>query len=470
MGRSKRYISGLGGRFLLLIIGARWSAFCWRIATDPVWDKVLLGFYFCLRNVGPLRRWVMARWFDAVRRSTSGDEQSLPVSLSIHGGLSVCMSTNILERQACWQRLWVQGNPGMGKTALVEYLRSMFFANQNLLTLQSAFARFRCIPIIIPLREYRGVPVEPNHPEHWVGIAARMAVSAFGLTFEDQGLFWAMIKSGAFLLILDGANEVDRENEIELFARSAPAARILVTSQSRGSDYFTNWLLPNTITEEIEPLLCLFLGEAIGRSIFVRIKATPLLGAMRSGYDVRLIADLVESQGADVTLPPDRLGLYKLILAAIRMADGSQFPEERLCKAAWNIWCAGERESKMGRVLDEQLLIPLIREGQKVLRIIEGQQFEFRHDQMRAYLAARWAAYYEVHPIGLFEKETAIWRRSCKAVWDFFAEMFAFERQKDTIAAWKWSTEHPDRVLLQHALQNALREAGLDPELVACND
>jgi hypothetical protein len=65
-------ILGIGhtALFVLLILGARWSAFCWRVLTDPVWGKTGLWFYFALRHAGPLQRWVMARWFDTVRQKT----------------------------------------------------------------------------------------------------------------------------------------------------------------------------------------------------------------------------------------------------------------------------------------------------------------------------------------------------------------------------------------------------------------
>jgi predicted flap endonuclease-1-like 5' DNA nuclease len=130
------------------------------------------------------------------------------------------------------------------------------------------------------------------------------------------------------------------------------------------------------------------------------------------------------------------------------------------------MWRDGERKLEAGKQLDKELLAQLIHEDQKVLRIVDGQQFEFRHDQMRAYLAARWAAWHETNPIGLFESESAIWRLSRTEqdeVWNFFADMYVDERPEDAIALWKWSTDHPDRAILQHALQTALRQAGLDP-------
>ena len=452
--------------FFLLIVGVRWSDFCWRVLTDPVWGKTGLWFYFLLRHFGPLQRWIMARWFEAVRQKTTG-QPYLPMSLSANGE-PVGLSTGLLDRDANWQHLWVQGNAGMGKTTLVLHLQSAYFADPRFPSLRQAFAHFHCVPIIVPLREYRHVAFNAGQPGDWVPSVARMAVSAFGMPFEDHGLFRAMIRSGSFLLVLDGANEVEHDKEIELFARAAPSVRLLVTSQLPGSTYFTNWHLPRSIDDEIEPLLCLFLGQDKGKRLFDHIKPTSLLSAIRSGYDVRLIADLVEDKGEDVALPADRLGLYELILDAIRMPDGAAFPEESLCKAAWAMWRDGERKLEAGKHLDEDLLEPLTHENQKVLRILDGQQYEFRHDQMRAYLAARWAARHEAQPIGLFESECAIWRLSRKQqeeVWDFFADMLVAERPKDAIKLWKWSTDHPDRVILQHALQRLLKQAGHDPKM-----
>jgi len=132
------------------------------------------------------------------------------------------------------------------------------------------------------------------------------------------------------------------------------------------------------------------------------------------------------------------------------------------------MWRDGERKLEAGKRLDKDLLGPLIREDQKVLRILDGQQFEFRHDQMRAYLAARWAAWHEAQPIGLFEKDNGIWRLSRKEqdeVWNFFADMYVAERPENAVDLWKWSTAHPDRVILQHALQRALGSTGRDPEM-----
>jgi len=59
--------------------------------------------------------------------------------------------------------------------------------------------------------------------------------------------------------------EVEHDEEIELFARSAPTVRLLITSQLRGSEYFTGTMIPifsNPIsTEEDENLRAIALVD-----------------------------------------------------------------------------------------------------------------------------------------------------------------------------------------------------------------
>jgi hypothetical protein len=101
--------------------------------------------------------------------------------------------------------------------------------------------------------------------------------------------------------VKDACTTPSRRRRFGLFEQRTWPVR--AEEQLPGSTYFTNWHLPYTMYDEIEPLLCLFLGQTTGESIFGRIKVTPLLNHIRSGYDVRLIADLVVDQGKDVALP-----------------------------------------------------------------------------------------------------------------------------------------------------------------------
>ena len=114
-----------------------------------------------------------------------------------------------------------------------------------------------------------------------------------------------------------------------------------------------------------------------------------MLADLRSGYDVRLIADLAGDRPMGGALPENRLCFYHAILAAVTLPDRSPYPEDELCRVAWEMWRKGERQLRRDR-LPEDRLQPLLQERTKVLRVIGEGVYEFRHDQMRAYLAARW--------------------------------------------------------------------------------
>jgi hypothetical protein len=232
---------------------------------------------------------------------------------------------------------------------------------------------------------------------------------------------------------------------------------VLVTSQVLPADAgrtFETLRLPATVGDAILPLLRLFLGDARGDEVYGRVAGSPLLGAIRSGYDVRLLADLAREDAGLDRLPDDRTGLYEAILAAARLPDGLPYPVDRLCKAAWRMWRDGERKLKAdGTYLPADLLEPLRSEGNRVVRTLGGETFEFRHDQMRGYLAARWAVVHEVAPVRLFEEDAAIWRlgrSEQEVVWGFAADLIEPECG---IELWRWATRDPERVVLQHALQ-----------------
>ena len=371
--------------FVGLIIGARWSDRCWLLVTDPVWGRLGLWFHIVLRHFGPLQRWAMTRWFDRVRRSLTPIPY-LPMPLAAEPGEMVA-SSDLLERLAGSRRLWLQGNAGMGKTSLMRELAYRFFADPELPSLFTAYRRFGFVPIFVALREFLAIRPDGAHPERWVPELARAAVAAGGVAFGDAALFRALLTSGGFAVILDGANEVEHGNEIEFFAKGTPGVRVLVTSQALPADAgqtFKTLRLPAAVGDAMLPLLRLFLGAARGDQVYRRVKSSPLLGALRSGYDVRLLADLAREDAGLDRLPNNRLGLYEAILDAVRLPDGSPYPVDRLSQAAWRMWCDGERKLKEA-YLSADLLDPLRGESNRVVRTLDGATFEFRHDQMRAY-------------------------------------------------------------------------------------
>jgi hypothetical protein len=195
-----------------------------------------------------------------------------------------------------------------------------------------------------------------------------------------------------FVLLLDGANEVPWNKGILKAPAGPNELGLLVTSQANlpsDAKSFEEWELPKTIQQAVKPLLQLYLGEAAGTDAYCRIGPT-LLEGLESGYDVRLIESLHEDGMA--AFPDDRIGLYRTVIARLFAPDEAE-AGSRLYAFAWDLWLRGDRQFELDE-LDTSVKHALVtdRHRQSVTRAVDGQKHEFRHDQMRGYLAARHVA------------------------------------------------------------------------------
>ena len=120
-----------------------------------------------------------------------------------------------------------------------------------------------------------------------------------------------MLKAGNIALLLDGTNEADRDVALAAFASQFPQTRLLVTSQalpcSWGGERWEVWELPEDIANWRVGLLALWLGDEKGAILSRRIVAEGLVGAVVSGYDLRLLADLATADPEHAQLPGDRV-------------------------------------------------------------------------------------------------------------------------------------------------------------------
>ena len=266
-----------------------------------------------------------------------------------------------------------------------------------------------------------------------------------------------MVASGTVVLMLDGANEVDDGGAIPQFAVRYPQVGMLVTSQTLPdadtSHHFKIMRLPESIENAVAPLLRAWLGEERGQAIAEAVAGSRIRDDIRSGYDVRLLADLIEGGVAPAGLPENRMGLYEAMLAKATGDDSGAYPLADLCGIAWTAWSCGLRRLVLGDDIPAHLLEPLRAEGVRIMRAVDDNVFEFRHDQMRGYLAGRWAALHEVSPVNLFESTESIWRierGEQQLVWGFFAELISPERG---LVVLEWATLKAERAELQVALR-----------------
>jgi hypothetical protein len=444
--------------FAALLLATRRSAMAFRILADAVWAKWLTWPFFFLRHVPAVQRWVLEPWFQNVRQAVRRGVSHLDPPVTAADG-TTDEASHLLSMLRERPRVWLQGRSGMGKSSVfAAWERTYFPADENA-TLADAVRRFGFILVMLPVRHYAALqPPEPNRPETWVVEAVRRRFEMFMLGDVEHALVRSMLKAGHIALALDGMNEADRDSALSAFARQFPQVRLLVTSQTR-ADGWDLWQLPADVASLRARLLSLWLGPEKGAELERRIIAKGLADTILSGYDLRLVADLAGSDPASAPIPADRIALYRAMLALAKDAAGAPMRLEALKMLAWTMLIERRREitTADGTKLGDAVVKGLTWEGVRILRQV-GTLHEFRHDQMRAFLAALWlveelpsvtALQEAMMKAGAFDLP----RRDQEEVWRFLAALLATEDGLKPV--WQFANEKPqERGLLLAALQD----------------
>ena len=192
-------------------------------------------------------------------------------------------------------------------------------------------------------------------------------------------------------------------------------------------------------------------------------------GIYALGTNVRLVIDIVEADPEGTRLPHDRIGLYR---AAVTEAwpEGDQ-RLELLQAAAWKLISErGPNEDKRRLMPDvdapkdllERLEAVRERSGRSIRLIRRAPPgYEFVHDQMNAYLAARWFA---DRPTVATMKDllqlTKLWQDGLEAqrtLWGFIAAMLD-RAQLETL--WIFAGDDDRRAVLGRALAERAEREG----------
>jgi hypothetical protein len=454
--------------YIALIFHARRSARSFQILFDPIWDKLSLWFYAALRYSRKVQLFLFQSYIIRLSKSASKIPTNyVPMPLS-SATEELTKPEVLLDKLKTTKQIWVQGNSGMGKTALVQALKSACLGSSKRSSAKSIWDRYHFVPVFVAARSYSGLASRPEDPSWWLREATRQSLSALGMEFPDQALFSAILNSGLIAVVLDGANEVDRDDQIRYLANNSPLVPLLVTSQTLPNDkVFETFRLPPDIGEYVELLLWRELGEKTGVSIVADLKATGLFYELRSGYDVMLITDLIHAGVSGSDLPVSRLDLYGAMLSRLRMPDDKElFPVHEITELGWRVWLSGERELKRGVHVREKLVGPLTSEPGRILNPAGGGLFEFRHDQMRAFLAARWLRDQFVTIEGVIQflkgkKEIGeIKREDQEVVWGFLAHMLRSLGDIETL--FNYVMNEPTMGWLQNALIREARARGTE--------
>jgi hypothetical protein len=442
---------------VLLLLTRRYTTALRLLFDDSAWAKLLTWPVFFLRHLPVVQRWFLETWFQEVRRNTQTDVRFLDPPVSSTSGPS-SEGIALLQRLHDRPRLWLHGRSGMGKSSVFAAWQRAFFSTDEAPSLSAAVRRYGFILIALPVRHYAALaPPETNRPESWVLEAVRRQLEEFGFPAHNRGLIEAMLKAGGIALTLDGTNEADRDTALSAFARQFHQVPLLVTSQAAGDEGWEIWHLPEDVSELRDSLLVLWLGREIGRLLSHRIAAEGLSQTISSGYDLRLIADLAGADAEHTPLPSDRVELYRAMLAQVLGPNGQPIRLEGLKRLAWTMVIERRREivSDDEKLLGSGILHALAKEGVRIVRSVAAVH-EFRHDQMRAFLAASWL--YEEMP-SLSELETAatdagafaLNRRDQDELWHFIAALVSDD---DLKTLWHFADEEPEpRAILLACLQ-----------------
>ena len=332
----------------------------------------------------------------------------------------------------------------MGKTALVQHVMDSHFRNCE--TAFDAYAGWGCVLVKFAARDF-SAGGEDSDDSKWVVDAIRGTLSSKNLTFASDALLRRFLESGTIGVAIDGLSEVDRARAVSAFTRDFPQGPMIVTSQQAGGERFDIFRLPTDIRNFTSDLLRQYLKPDQAEALDARIARSGLKDAIRSGYDVMLIIDLARADPDGIELPTDRMGLY----ADVIKVGWPDAPEDlrkeqqgQIAAAAWRMVSERKPNEDMRRLkpnvdLPSDLLIALAdafeREGKPVrlVRRVGDGAFEFVHDQMHAYLAARWFAQdgLSVRELEKMVEGSTIWTQTPDArrtLWGFAAGLLDKER------------------------------------------
>jgi hypothetical protein len=383
-----------------------------------------------------------------------------------HGDVSAANTASSLL--ASVRHFWVQGGAGMGKTAIFRNLIQNHFGGSE----STSFAIYRrdhYILVPIEARRFLAAGFDEKGSSAWVISCILSVLSEQGLSFADSGLLRSMLNTGTLAIAIDGLNEVARAPAVTSFTAEFPEAPVFVTSQESGELPFEVWYLPRSIGEHIDGLLAVYLGPERGEALATYIRSTGLITYLRSGYDVRLVIDLCLGGTNFAGLPRDRVGLYEAVVTAAWPTGDERV--ELLQAAAWKLVSdRGPNEDKrklkpeidLPKDLLEALEAARERSGRNV-RLIRAAPpgYEFVHDQMNAYLAARWfAGRATISVMRDLLVATKAWQdglESQRTLWGFVAVLL--DRQQ-VEALWVFAGDDDRRAVLGRALAERAEREG----------
>lgn len=319
-----------------------------------------LNFVTVLAAITPVRKHLLRRYLNRLEEDVPPDPRYVVPSPSL-------TPANIIQRTQEKRFLYIRGESGIGKTALVRnVLRTMLLADTDF------------IPVFISLRQQRA-----SRPDE--AVAAQL--QSYGQV-TDAELAAELLKHGSFLFVFDGLNEVSDERRDlinEFVHRHKGTSSFLFTSQVDFDDLEGPRMVLERFDEnKANEFLCKRLDA--GRAAIAQQQVTEstmhILGVPQ---ELEMFARVIE-RGRKVE-PLNRLHLYDAVTEPVRERlenDGKFGVWNALAERSFEATTSAQAVDFTDAALRDATG-PLRETG---LLVQNGDDLLFRHEQVQGYLAS----------------------------------------------------------------------------------
>ena len=357
---------------ILVLFLAPYNKFCMQALMNPFLRTYLsFGFVPLVITLFPVaRRHLLKTYLREIARDKefAGWQKRFVLpdeALSAEGVAEQLQKNNIL---------FLVGESGIGKTSYFKYLLGCYGANKKLLP--------DLVPVLLPLRRHQGVSPKEIFTDQ---------LATYGCLTDEKLTEW-FLTHGRFLILIDGLNEVDEQSFKSIVGFVYKLQKVnsfFLTSQETYVDFeeAVTLTVPTLDANQIKQVLRNRLGDK-AETIIAEFD-DDIFNEYGIPQELELAIDLIKQEQP---LPPTRLELYEATLQPIFDAwsrRGFEY-ESQLCRRAYEMLSKGESSFEIvGSSLSTE-----IRDSLRKAKLLtfRGRQYQFRHDLIRAYLAAKYLA------------------------------------------------------------------------------
>jgi hypothetical protein len=375
--------------FLFLVYMAPNNSTAMHFLFDPRVRKFGIFFGLAVQYVPQVRNWVFKGYFLSCKAISKLDHEHIPLAI-ITPEQEMHQSTDMLSRFAAKKQIWLSGPSGVGKSEVSKLVLEGYFGSHTLL---DAWKTYRFIPILVSVRDYK---------ESEMMELIRKALTSRGIPVQDINFVQGLLNTKAFALFLDGVNESELEQEVIEWFHWRSSVPKFVTSQTKPAKL-------KSLTYELRCLDSNF-AQIIFQEFLKKEDKKPIIPPefwddVKTVFDLRLLMRLVQS---NKLVPDTRAGLYE---STYEMGIEGKVADYEIARFAFTIWKTGSRRFAPDEHLTLSVLQNLM-ESRVVIK--QDQYYEFRHDLMRGYAAARWLGIHSSSDEILMQKfeDEAIWNLS----------------------------------------------------------